>query len=262
MVILRLMLAPVLILAATLVGRRWGPALAGWLVALPLTSAPAAFLLLHEQGPAFAGHAANGMLAGTASQVAFALSYRALAIRGSQVALITGLLGFAASTAVLAMVALTLPFTAALVGMVLVASHAVIVQHPVRSTSPTSLRRPAVWELPLRMAVAAGIVFSITAAAPLIGAHLAGLLSPLPVFAAVLTVFTHLHESADKAKKVLDGLVFGLISPAIFFLVLAASVEVAGSGAFALATCAALLTQGLTAVSLKKRGLLGTSVGH
>lgn len=42
---LKLVLAPALIGAASLAGRRWGPAVSGWLVGLPLTSGPIAFFL-------------------------------------------------------------------------------------------------------------------------------------------------------------------------------------------------------------------------
>jgi len=42
---LKYLISPVLILIATLISRRWGNAIGGWLIALPLSSAPAAYLL-------------------------------------------------------------------------------------------------------------------------------------------------------------------------------------------------------------------------
>jgi hypothetical protein len=36
----KLVLTPLLVAMASLAGRRWGPLLSGWLVALPLTSGP------------------------------------------------------------------------------------------------------------------------------------------------------------------------------------------------------------------------------
>jgi hypothetical protein len=70
---------PMLILAASLAGRRWGPTVGGWLVGLPLTSAPVAFFLAIDQGLGFAKNAAAGSLAGTAAQAGFCLAYCATA---------------------------------------------------------------------------------------------------------------------------------------------------------------------------------------
>jgi hypothetical protein len=52
--VLKLVLTPLLIGAASLAGRRWGPAIAGWLVGLPLTSAPVALFLALDLGIGFA----------------------------------------------------------------------------------------------------------------------------------------------------------------------------------------------------------------
>jgi hypothetical protein len=79
---LKLLITPLLIAAASLAGRRWGHHVGGWLVAMPLTSGPVAFFLATDHGIPFAAHATVGMLAGTASQVAFALTYRATSRRG------------------------------------------------------------------------------------------------------------------------------------------------------------------------------------
>jgi hypothetical protein len=79
---LKLILTPALIGSSTLAGRRWGPALGGWLVGLPFTSGPVALFLVLDYGAAFGAQAAGGMLTGTISQVAFTLAYRRLARRG------------------------------------------------------------------------------------------------------------------------------------------------------------------------------------
>ena len=42
--VLKLVLTPTLIGAASLAGRRWGPAVSGWLVGFPFTSAPIALV--------------------------------------------------------------------------------------------------------------------------------------------------------------------------------------------------------------------------
>ena len=107
----RSVLTPLLVGTASLAGRRWGPALGGWLVGLPFTSAPIAFFLSFSHGTAFAATTAVGIMAGGISQAAFCLAYGWLALRcGWILSVVAGSVAFALSTAVLRAVALpTLP---------------------------------------------------------------------------------------------------------------------------------------------------------
>src|ERR1700738_1895873 len=99
--VLKLIVTPALIGAATLAGRRWGPAVGGWLVGFPFTSGPVALFLALDHGTGFAAGASIGMLAGTISQGAFSLAYGSSASRGPWIASGLGCLAFAASTAAL-----------------------------------------------------------------------------------------------------------------------------------------------------------------
>ena len=84
---IKVAVTPVLIGGSTLSGRRFGHHVGGWLVGLPYTSGPVAFFLATDQGERFAAATAVGMLAATASQVAFALAYGQVAPAGSARAL-------------------------------------------------------------------------------------------------------------------------------------------------------------------------------
>jgi len=42
---LKLVLTPAVMVGATLAGRRWGGAVSGWLIGLPLTSGPLVFIV-------------------------------------------------------------------------------------------------------------------------------------------------------------------------------------------------------------------------
>src|SRR5256885_843247 len=79
--LLKVVLTPALIATATLVGRRWGETMSGWLVGLPLTSAPVVFFLALDQGTTFATTASLAILLGTISQAAFAVAYARVAGR-------------------------------------------------------------------------------------------------------------------------------------------------------------------------------------
>ena len=102
------------------------------------------------------------------------------------------------------------------------------------------------------MLVATGVVVAITAAAPVIGPRLAGLLSPLPVFGIVLALFSHQAHGPAAAVGVLDGLVVGLLAPAVFFVAVAVGLPAMGLVAFAVATVAALTAQASTMLALPR----------
>ncbi|MEU5087645.1 hypothetical protein [Streptomyces sp. NPDC021356] len=244
-VAVKVAVTPLLIGGASLAGRRFGHRIGGWLVALPLTSGPVAFFLATDHGPAFAGRAAIGMLAGTISQLAFALAYQALAHRGITGALATGCATFTAATALLAPLDWSAVATFMLVLAVLAAGF-VLTRRTAPAAEPVEPAGPPGWDIPLRMIVATGIVMGIIGLAPVIGPHLAGLLSPFPVFGVVMAVFTHRAHGPGAARAVLDGLVMGLAAPAVFFLVLALALPAIGLTAFVAAAITALATQAVT----------------
>lgn len=62
--LLKLTITPSLIYLASLASKRWGHAVGGWIVALPLTAGPVVFFLALENGHAFAASAAVGCLGG------------------------------------------------------------------------------------------------------------------------------------------------------------------------------------------------------
>lgn len=118
--ILKLVATPLLILAASLAGRRWGEAVSGWFVGLPLTSGPVCFFLALEEGPGFAAAAAAGCLAAAAAEAGFCLAY-AIAARhaGWPAALAAGTIAFAAGAALFAAAMPPLPPLAAIVAAAL-----------------------------------------------------------------------------------------------------------------------------------------------
>ena len=65
------------------------------------------------------------------------------------------------------------------------------------------------WDLPVRMLAATLIVGVLVAVAPALGPRFTGMLSPFPVYAAILTVFAHRGQGAPAAIGVLRGLLAG-----------------------------------------------------
>jgi hypothetical protein len=239
---LKLVATPALIGAATLVGRRWGQSVGGWLVGLPLTTGPVAFFIALEQGEAFGAAAAAGSLGGAIAEAAFAAAYGRSAGRADwPLSLLAGSVAYAAVAAVLQRLALE---PVLLVGLAIAAL--LVALRLVPSGSPGAAPAPPPrWDVPARMVLATAVVLALTALAPRLGATLSGLLATYPLFAAILTAFGHHLQGAGTAVSVLRGLLFGLFSFVAFCLVLALGLVPLGiAGAFALAIVVALLVQG------------------
>jgi len=241
--ILKLVLTPVLIGAASLAGQRWGPAVSGWLVSLPLTSGPVAFFLALDHGAAFAAAAAAGTLAGTLSQTAFCLAYRWLALRsGWLLTLGAGCLAFAAAT--IALQYLTLPLLLLFLIVIAALALALHLMPGGSHVSSAVAAPPPRWDIPARMVIATTFVLLLTGVAPALGPRLAGLLAPFPLYAAILAVFAHRLQGPAAAAGVLRGLLLGLFAFASFFLALTLLLERASIAlAFAVASVTALALQ-------------------
>ncbi len=235
----KLTLVPFFILALSLAGRRWGTTVSGWLVALPVVAGPIVFFIGLEQGEAFAAGAARATIAGLASLAVYSLVYSRVALRaGWAPSLLAGWAGFFLSTYLLNRLPLTLPQSIALALSALVGVYLLL---PPAGSEASPTGTPA-WEIAARMAAAVGMVLVMTALARPLGPHLAGLLVPFPIAATVLAVFTHHYQGGASAVRLLRGLVAGLWTMGIFFLVVAGTVERLGVGpSFALAVAADLV---------------------
>ena len=250
---LKLVLTPLLVGAASLAGRRWGSAVGGWLVGIPFTSAPIAFFLALDPGPGFAAAAAVGIMAGTASQASFCLAYSWVAQRhGWVVSVIAATAAFTAATVLLN--AVVLPVPGLYVVMVLVLVVALFLMPGDAARASEDVRFPA-WDIPARIVVATAFVVALTGAAPLLGARLAGLLAPFPLYGTVLAAFAHRIEGAGSAVGVLRGLLLGLFAFASFFLVLALLLPAGIAIAFVAAIAVGLVVQGSSLLAGRRLGL-------
>ena len=209
--------APILVGAASLASRRWGQAIGGWLVALPLTAGPVIFFLALERGSQFASIAAAGCLAGAIAESAFCVGYMRAARRFSWVqALLAGALSFA----VLAALVLRLHIGLTPLFLVVIAVVRGILFLVPRGNTLAFAAPPPPWDIPLRMAAATVVIVLLTAIATMIGPTLSGILAAFPIYASTLTVFAHRSEGWEAAVQVLRGLLYGLFAYAAFFLTL------------------------------------------
>ncbi|MFT0168467.1 hypothetical protein ACLKMY_05470 [Paraburkholderia mimosarum] len=216
LLLFKLVVTPLLLLAASLAARRWGEAVGGLLVGLPLTSGPVSVFLALEHGPAFAAHATSGSLVATAAQAAFCVAYCRLANRGWTVAL-------AGAGATFALVAAALQWSALPAnGLYLVAILAIALALPRIPNRPARTARlaPPWWDLPSRMALIAGLVVGVTLIAPYVGPEASGVLASFPFMAIILAVFAHRMIGHEAAQQLMRGMTTGLLGFASFFFVL------------------------------------------
>ena len=253
--LLKLILTPSLIGAASLAGRRWGDSISGWIIALPLTTVPITFFLALTHGTAFGATAAAGTLAGGLSQSAFILTFALLAHRWKWLPTLTAsTLAFAAFTAVLQQ--LTLPIIPLYV-LVFLVFLLVLMVLP-RQTHPEAATEglPSKWDIPLRMVIATVFVVLITSLAPGFGPRLTGLVSPFPLITSILAVFALEQHGADAAVSVLRGVTMGLFSFASFFFVLGILLVPAGIlVAFIAAILVELVSQAITLWLIQRQRL-------
>jgi hypothetical protein len=97
------------------------------------------------------------------------------------------------------------------------------------------------------MALAALLVLALTSVAAALGPALAGSLSPIPVFGALLAVFAHRDQGAVAAVQLLRGMVLGSFGFATFLLMVAGLLDRMAIGpTYVLASAGALGVHGLT----------------
>ncbi|MEA2457865.1 MAG: hypothetical protein QOC95_837 [Thermoleophilaceae bacterium] len=249
LVLLKLTLAPGLVAATTLAGRRWGPRMAGWLGGLPVVVGPILLALALEHGRHFAVDAAGGALLGLLSLTFFVLAYAWCAPRAGWLpAAALGWAAFAAGTAVLDRLSVPNWAALALVCGSFAAAAALLPRG--RAERPG---RPPRFDLMLRAAATAALVLALTGLAGLLGPRLSGLLASFPVLATVLAAFTHAQEGAAAATELLRGFVTGLVAFAVFCFVVAELLPHAGIAATFLVASAIALA--MHAVSFAARAV-------
>jgi hypothetical protein len=177
---LKLFISPILIALVSLAGRRWGPAVSGWFLGFPLTSAPISILLALQYGTIFAAGSAAGNLGGQASVCVFCLAFSFAARRFNWLVCSIIAIGvFLLSALFLNLFSLTL-FSAFLILLGTVGGVLYFMPKPKELPDVTVIPP---WDLPVRMILAACFVILVTAIAANLGPQLSGLIAPFPVLA-------------------------------------------------------------------------------
>jgi hypothetical protein len=246
MLYLKLVLTPLFIAGATLVGRRYGPTASGWLVGLPLTAGPVALFLALEQGTGFASHAAQATLLGPISVALFVLTYCWCSLRLNWPGCwLCSWSVFFVVTFIFNQFSVQVPVAfIVVIGFLLLA---LLLLPKQQEAEAKPIQPTPSWDLVGRMLTATVMVVLFSSMAQMLGPRLSGLLVPLPLFSTILGIFTHRFQGAAAARSLLRGVVVGTFAYEVFFLIITTRVEPCGIPlAFSLALLGALLTQGCT----------------
>jgi hypothetical protein len=249
--VLKLVLAPMIIGSASLAGRKWGHAVSGWIVGMPLTSGPVIFFLALSHNVTFAANAALGVISGGISLVAYALTYAWLATRFRwYIALAGSFLVFAATTTLLQTV--TFPLIPIFLAVCVAISLGLwLMPNDVPEPGDAEMGR---WDIPSRILIGTSFILLITGSASFFGSRLTGLLTTIPLYVTILAVFAHRHQGPAAAAHVLRGLLYGMFAFAGFFITLSVLIERAGIAAsFLSAIAVALAIQGTSLWILQQR---------
>jgi hypothetical protein len=226
LLIVKLLLAPLLVVCSSLAGRRWGHELSGLLVALPLVAGPILLITDLERGASFGARAAGASLLGLVALASFVVVFARISrAHGWPLTVLGGWIGLLLSVGAFALAPLLMPPDA----------------HFAEDVEPAEL--PA-WDLPARAVATALLVVSLTGAASGLGPTLTGVLTPSPISTTVLAAFVLVQSGPQHASSLLRGFLRGAFGFTAFCFLVAVLLRPTGTVlAFSLALFAAVAAQ-------------------
>lgn len=243
MLALKLSLVPFFLLSVSLVERRYGPAMAGWVAGMPMVTGPILFVLALERGPEFAGAAAAASTSAAFAVVSFGLGYawsgRHLAWPG---AITCALAAWGVAVGLLSL--LPSPQHGWLLTALAIAFGPRLFP-PGRAVS--GLRPLPVANLVARMVGGAVLTLLVTWWAGHLGTAWSGLIAVFPLLGTVLAISTHMRDGPEYTALLLRGMAAGMYAFCAFCLTLTIALGRVPIGvAFGAAIVAGLAAQVLT----------------
>lgn len=243
LLLVKLSLAPLLVVGSSLAGRRWGHEISGLLVALPLVAGPILLITDLERGAHFAAHAAAASLLGLVALASFVVVFtRAARGRGWALAVAAGWIAFL----LVALAFSTSPIPPG-IGLVLAVGAfalAPTLMPPDPHFDGMPIGELPAWDLPARAIATALLVLGLTGAAAGLGPRLTGVLTPFPVSTSVLAAFVLVQDGPLHMNALLRGFLRGAFGFAVFCFLAAVLLLPTGTfAAFTLALCGALAAQ-------------------
>ena len=253
LLLLKVLLAPALVVLSSLAARRWGARAGGILVTIPIVAGPILLIIYLDHGAVFAARAATAATAGCIALAVFALVLILtvdrlawwLAVLVTWVCVLVVDLGLSL---------VVMPAVAALV-VALIALHGV--QRVLRRQVVLTVVAPTApwWDLPARAVATAGLVLLVTGSAAAVGPWLSGVLAPFPIALSVVCAFAAAQTGRGGVIALLRGIVPGLDGFVLFCFTVAETVDrLPGWASFIIATTVNLVLAGVLIMVGDRRG--------
>jgi hypothetical protein len=239
MVFVSVLIAPLVMSVATLVGRHLGPSAAGWVAALPVSFTVAMAAVAVDAGDGAAGALALGAATHVPAQAAFAVVFAAVLVRRGLVA------GFAAGAVTYAVCALALARVPDVLGVALALPSLALAPRLIRPGRPpvTAASR---WTTAAMSCMAASLMVAATlATSRLAGPATAGAIAAFPTLSATLVIAVVVNNGSRAGAQALLGLVRSLPCYLTFCLVVVLAAPSIGLPAIAVALLACLAVGGV-----------------
>jgi hypothetical protein len=239
--LIRVLLAPLAVVAGTLAQRRFGYAVSGLILGLPLTTLPLLWLVALQHGTVFASSMTGALLVGSIAEAVVLWLYARLTIHLSPSFALVGALG---AFAVAAEAVNLFRLSALVAGFITALGFAAALRWwPATTNDLTSNEeRSRLW---LRVMLSAVFTIVLVSLAGRLGPVLAGLIDALPAMSLMMAFTTHQDHGSGASSRFLHGVTRGSFSYLAAMIVLA---ELLRTGdlllAFAAALVAALIVQG------------------
>ncbi|WP_035059396.1 hypothetical protein [Andreprevotia chitinilytica] len=220
----KLFAGPVVVGAASLAGKRWGPAVAGLLGGMPLVAACVIAAVWLEFGQAYALNVASATPVGLWGNIAYFITlgvasrwfagkrfgWAGMLLCGWTVYLLTALALSVGGLAHNLPLGIAAPF-----GLLFAARFLI----PKPAAPPRNVPLPRI-ELAARMMAAFLLILTLSTATQLLGPALTGILSPGPIIATVIPAFTLANSGRDAVLVQLRGFLTGLVGTGVSFFAL------------------------------------------
>jgi len=236
LLVAKALFAPLLLAMCVFAAQRWGAAVGGWLLGMPLVSGPISYFLLIQHGSHFAESAARGTLLGMVGAGVFFVGY-ALISRGRPWWQALTLAGGASVAVTVALTRVHPDLIAAMLfAVVFLGLMAVVIG---RSSDEVAVPSTKIHTVFVRMAVASAVVVGVTLASNQLGSQVSGTLTAVPIISAIMAVSTHRAGGSDSVRGLMRGAMAGLWGGAAFFAVVGLLVTGAAPAVTYLAATAA-----------------------